>query len=137
METDKPLRVAQDADKFMLRLPDGLRGKVAAAAKDNKRSVNAEFVARIEASFLPAGATEAPSETIREITRHTAQILANRDEHVRLLEGYFRKSAEALNKSVALLAKCHVPPADLAALETEMAGVQYFLNVVNEAHGKA
>jgi hypothetical protein len=53
METKKPARTPQDADKFMLRLPDGLREKVAASAKDNNRSMNAEFIARIEASYEP------------------------------------------------------------------------------------
>jgi hypothetical protein len=137
METNKPTRVAQDADKFMLRLPEGLREKVADVAKQNKRSINAEFVARIEASFQPLGTSEAPSETIREITRHAAQMLANRDEHVRLLEEYFRKSAQALSRAVGLLAKCQTPPEELPALEVEMAGAQYFLGVVDSARSKA
>lgn len=49
-------------DRFMLRMPDGMREKLADAAKANKRSVNAEVVARLEASLrssLPASATEA------------------------------------------------------------------------------
>jgi hypothetical protein len=137
METNKPTRVSQDADKFMLRLPEGLRDKVADVAKQNKRSINAEFVARIEASFQASGTSEAPSETIREITRHAAQMLANRDEHVRLLEEYFRKSAQALSKAVGMLAKCQAPPDELAALEAEVAGAQYFLNVVDQSRGKA
>lgn len=35
----------------MLRLPDGMRDRIAEAAKAANRSMNAEIVARLEASF--------------------------------------------------------------------------------------
>ncbi len=38
----------------MLRLPDGMRERVREAAEQNKRSMNAEIIARLEASFSPA-----------------------------------------------------------------------------------
>jgi plasmid stability protein len=41
-------------DKFMLRLPDGLRDRIAAAAKHNGRSMNAEIVQILEAVYPPA-----------------------------------------------------------------------------------
>lgn len=40
-------------DKFMLRLPDGMRDQIKAAAKENGRSMNAEIVQRLETSFVP------------------------------------------------------------------------------------
>lgn len=40
-------------DKFMLRLPDGMRDKIAQDAKAAGRSMNAEIVARLERSFPP------------------------------------------------------------------------------------
>jgi hypothetical protein len=39
------------AEKFMLRLPNGMRDQVSKAAKANNRSMNAEIVARLQASF--------------------------------------------------------------------------------------
>lgn len=39
------------SDKFALRLPDGMRGRIAAEAEANNRSMNAEIVARLESSF--------------------------------------------------------------------------------------
>lgn len=39
------------ADRFQVRMPPGLRDRIAAAAKTNSRSMNAEIVARLEASF--------------------------------------------------------------------------------------
>ena len=41
----------RDSDKFMLRLPNGMRDRLKAEAEANKRSMNAEIVARIEESF--------------------------------------------------------------------------------------
>lgn len=46
--SEKPVR---EHDKFMLRLPDGMRDALKASAEENKRSMNAEIVARLEASF--------------------------------------------------------------------------------------
>ena len=41
------------ADRFQVRMPDGLRDRIAAAADANNRSMNSEIVARLEASFSP------------------------------------------------------------------------------------
>lgn len=38
-------------DKFMLRLPEGMRQEIKSAADSNKRSMNAEIIARLEASL--------------------------------------------------------------------------------------
>jgi hypothetical protein len=37
----------RESDKFMLRLPDGLRDAIKAAAEHNSRSMNSEIVARL------------------------------------------------------------------------------------------
>jgi len=42
------------ADRFIVRMPDGMRDKIAEAAKTNNRSMNSEVIARLEASFDPA-----------------------------------------------------------------------------------
>jgi uncharacterized membrane protein YccC len=46
-----PKPPSQIADKYIVRLPDGMRDRIAEAAKANNRSMNAEIVARLEASF--------------------------------------------------------------------------------------
>ncbi|MEL6362304.1 MAG: Arc family DNA-binding protein [Pseudomonadota bacterium] len=38
-------------DKFMLRLPDGMRERIKAAAAANGRSMNAEIVAQLDAAL--------------------------------------------------------------------------------------
>ena len=48
MSTKPPSRTAE---QFVLRRPDGMRARIAELAKANNRSMNAEIVARLEASF--------------------------------------------------------------------------------------
>lgn len=50
MATDTPT-TGRESDKFMLRLPDGMRDRLKDAAKANNRTLNAEIVARLERSF--------------------------------------------------------------------------------------
>ena len=53
--------MADSPHRFVLRLPQGLRARVAEAAALYRRSLNAEIVARLEASLdgLPNAAIEA------------------------------------------------------------------------------
>lgn len=41
----------RDSDRFMLRLPDGMRDRIKAAAEANNRSMNAEVVASLEEKY--------------------------------------------------------------------------------------
>lgn len=41
----------RESDKFMLRLPDGMREAIRLAAEANNRSMNAEIVARLAESL--------------------------------------------------------------------------------------
>lgn len=44
---------SQLAERFQIRMPDGLRDKIREAAEANKRSMNTEIIARLEESFDP------------------------------------------------------------------------------------
>lgn len=48
METPKPERTPQAADKYVLRMPDGMREKITELAKANGRSMNAEMVLMLQ-----------------------------------------------------------------------------------------
>lgn len=39
------------ADKFVVRLPDGMRERIAVVARDHHRSMNSEIIARLERSL--------------------------------------------------------------------------------------
>ena len=55
-------RTAQSLDKFIVRLPDGMRDRIGIAARENKRTMNAEIVARLEASFRAEGQAVAAND---------------------------------------------------------------------------
>lgn len=63
----KPPAPSDLADKFMLRLPDGMRDRIAQSAKANNRSMNAEIIARLELTF--GGMPSSPDEIAKAIER--------------------------------------------------------------------
>jgi hypothetical protein len=52
---ERKLYPSEQQDRFIVRLPNGMRDKIGVAAQANKRSMNAEIVNRLEASFSSAG----------------------------------------------------------------------------------
>lgn len=48
----------------MLRLPDGMRDRIAEAAKANGRSMNAEIISRLETSFADPHTAPTPDKTL-------------------------------------------------------------------------
>lgn len=55
MTTVKPERLPQSADKYIVRLPDGMREAIAKKAKAGNRSMNAEIVAILAAAITDEG----------------------------------------------------------------------------------
>lgn len=53
-------RTPQDQDKFVLRLPEGMRDRIKAAAEANNRSMNAEIVSVLEELYPAEGETRSP-----------------------------------------------------------------------------
>lgn len=50
---------SEQQDRFIIRLPDGMRDKLAVVAKANGRSMNAEIVSRLEQTLQTDEETEA------------------------------------------------------------------------------
>lgn len=63
--SDHKLPPSRTADQFQLRLPDGMRERIADEAKKNGRSMNAEIVSRLEGSFFTEGDVGLSSEFIK------------------------------------------------------------------------
>ena len=55
MKNKEKSTVTRDSDKFMLRLPDGMRNQIMEAAKAGNRSMNAEIVTRLSESLGVTG----------------------------------------------------------------------------------
>lgn len=67
----------RDSDKIMLRVPDGMRDRIAAVAKTNSRSMNAEIVARLQASFKGGGEDVAEAYEKLAIAGFVMKLLQN------------------------------------------------------------
>ncbi|MCQ0990351.1 Arc family DNA-binding protein [Jiella marina] len=70
---------AQPQDKYVLRLPDGMRDRIKAAADVNNRSMNAEIIARLEGSFID-DASEQIERQDRMLSEQTAAFLSLAEE---------------------------------------------------------
>jgi len=69
MSSDFPSR---GLDKFVLRLPEGMRDKIGVAARTNKRTMNAEIIQRLDASF---SSTNEPLQVVKENTAEADMFL--------------------------------------------------------------
>lgn len=56
---------SQLAERFQIRLPDGLRDRIRNAAAENNRSMNAEIVAALEEKY-PAPAALSPEQLLKQ-----------------------------------------------------------------------
>jgi hypothetical protein len=64
---------SQVQDKFVLRLPDGMRDRIKAAAEANNRSMNAEIVAALEERY-PAPTRSELDEMLDELQRLSSML---------------------------------------------------------------
>lgn len=88
------------SDKFALRMPDGMRGKLRGAAEENNRSINQEIVERLQKSFEVDRTAEAAQgnvsmlsleqelETLRAQIRAEAMARASIEGRLRPLEEF-------------------------------------------------
>jgi plasmid stability protein len=69
---------SRTADKFVVRLPDGMRERIADVARNHHRSMNSEIIARLEQSLAVEGAVE-DDFTVRldspELSLHERELL--------------------------------------------------------------
>ncbi len=69
---------SRTADKFVVRLPDGMRDRVHEVAKNHHRSMNSEIIARLEQSLIQEGALgDEPSLRLDspELSLHERELL--------------------------------------------------------------
>ena len=84
-------------DKFILRLPDGMRDAIAASAKANNRSMNAEIILRLENSFAPEAAALRRNRVLRRKTDSNDDDLP---EGPVPLDQFVRETAEQVYKEL-------------------------------------
>ncbi|WP_068951558.1 Arc family DNA-binding protein [Pararhizobium polonicum] len=77
---DRSSYPSEQADKYLLRMPEGMREQLKEAAKRNNRSMNAEIVARIEASFTNLHMTDGKVSSVTIPKKDFDYLMANIEE---------------------------------------------------------
>jgi hypothetical protein len=74
--SDEPKFPSDLADRFQVRMPPGLRSRIADAAKASNRSMNAEIVWRLENSFSEEtfDLVEKTEKKLREVFKIAAEL---------------------------------------------------------------
>lgn len=75
---------SETQERFIVRFPDGMRDRIADAAKANNRSMNAEIVARLEQSFQ--GGVDSQLD-IGALASRLAEHLAKEGMQLALIDG--------------------------------------------------
>ena len=88
---------SRTADKFVVRLPDGMRERISEVARDHHRSMNSDIIARLEQSLVQEGALDAESAGTLDSSDLS---LAERE----LLQRFRQLSRRQQNALVALIA---------------------------------
>lgn len=83
---------SRTADKFVLRLPDGMRDRIAQIASANHRSMNSELVTRLTDSLNgvePSTAVEGATDTSVWIPAEGMLVTVNGMEGIFTIRGFF------------------------------------------------
>lgn len=65
---------SRTADKFVVRLPDGLRADIAVLAEDNDRSMNSEIVNRLKRSITQDQLNEEQTKLIGMLLQRITEL---------------------------------------------------------------
>lgn len=72
--SDEKQYPSQLADRFQIRMPEGLRDRIRASAEANNRSMNAEILARLEGSYESGQHQQAKLKVdIEELVKSTVE----------------------------------------------------------------
>lgn len=91
---------SRDSDKFMLRLPEGMRDEIKEAADRNGRSMNAEIIARLR---LALGAGVDASDEDPQVVRLSSELA----ERIASAAQNMRRSTE--DQALATLEAAYLP----------------------------
>lgn len=92
----KDLPPSRTADQFVVRFPDGMRDQIAALAKANNRSMNAEIVARLQRSLEADQEVEQRTSGSGAAPEDVEQALAQIEQGARILKDVIRGRAELI-----------------------------------------
>ncbi|MBA6418948.1 Arc family DNA-binding protein [Pseudomonas neustonica] len=102
MKTATQNYTSRTADKFVVRLPEGMRDRIADVAKQHHRSMNSEIIARLEHSLLDLPILPEQTQPSRQALNEQLDDLSSSEQA--LLVRYREMSRRQQNALLALLA---------------------------------
>jgi hypothetical protein len=123
----QPETPAHSLDKFVLRLPEGMREKIGVAARANRRAMNAEIVNRLERSFVDAPAGALPEDVVKAILE-TRELVGRHS-----LGRTFAQDARAIGPSGGAKGIKEAYKADALLAFVKEFGVKDLLNAIGDA----
>ena len=88
---------SRTAEKFVVRLPEGMRERIAGVARNHHRSMNSEIIARLEKSLIQEGELQADPL----LSLESAELSSHERE---LLQRFRQLSRRQQNALIALIA---------------------------------
>ena len=88
---------SRTAEKFVVRLPEGMRERIAGVARNHHRSMNSEIIARLERSLIQEGSLHADAV----ISLESPELSGHERELLQLFRQLSRRQQNAL---IALIA---------------------------------
>ena len=70
------MRDSREQDKFVIRLPDGLRPRITTIAQENHRSMNSEIIYRLEHSLTLELALDERNKVITQLLNRITELEA-------------------------------------------------------------
>jgi len=68
---------SREQDKFVVRLPEGLRPQIAAIARTNNRSMNGEIISRLQQSLAFEELAQRQSQLISQLLKRISALEAS------------------------------------------------------------
>ena len=108
--TPMPHTNSRTSDKFMLRLPDGMRDQVAQVARQNHRSMNSEIIDRLEQSLLNPRFTPVQEDEV--LPADAVQLKSELDRAYKIIDRLLRNATPTQDdiKEVLLLVRGYSQP---------------------------
>ena len=94
---------SRGSEQFVLRLPDGMRGKLAKLAKKNGRSMNSELIDRLQKSIAADDDTKTLSARVTDLTFAIMRLFPNSADVTREAEKLKQDRPDSFDSSLMKL----------------------------------
>ncbi|WBM43475.1 Arc family DNA-binding protein [Comamonas aquatica] len=137
---EKNLYPSDQADKVLVRMPDGMRDRLKEVAKSNNRTLNAEIVARLEESFSTKASAPISAQQIELLVsslENKVLMLSMRYDMVKLRNENLVNQIQRISVESQLLAQNAKTDADFQRSEEKISELDAIEEQAEQLHIEA